>query len=41
MIPKTSISCEGEIQKSNLALIEWLESIDDIDEVYHNMDYTD
>jgi YebC/PmpR family DNA-binding regulatory protein len=38
MIPKTSVECDEEAQKSNQALIDWLESIDDIDEVYHNMD---
>lgn len=39
MIPKTSVACDAELQKANEALIEWLESIDDIDEVYHNMEY--
>lgn len=38
LIPKTSVECDEETLKANLALIEWLESIDDIDEVYHNMD---
>ena len=37
-IPKVVIACEGEIKTNNEALIEWLEGIDDIDEVYHNME---
>lgn len=37
MIPKTYIDCDEETVKSNLALIEWLENIDDVDTVYHNM----
>jgi YebC/PmpR family DNA-binding regulatory protein len=38
MIPKTTIACSQEDQKSNLALIEWIEGIDDVDELYHNME---
>jgi len=37
MIPKNSIDCDKETTKANLALIEWLEEIDDVDEIYHNM----
>lgn len=37
MIPKTSVECDMETAQSNLALIEWLEGIDDVDVVYHNM----
>ncbi len=37
MIPKSSIDCDNEIYSSNEALIEWLESIEDVDQVYHNM----
>jgi transcriptional/translational regulatory protein YebC/TACO1 len=37
MIPKTYIECSPENVKLNMALIEWLEGIDDVDEVYHNM----
>ncbi len=37
MIPKLLVSCDSEASKNNEALIEWLEAIDDIDEVYHNM----
>ncbi len=37
MIPKAYVVCNEEDAKSNLALIEWLEAIDDVDEVYHNM----
>lgn len=38
MVPKSTIACDEEVKKSNLALIEWLEGIDDVEAVYHNMD---
>ena len=28
----------SEAKKNNEALIEWLENVDDIDEVYHNLE---
>ena len=37
MIPKVYVDCSEEDQKANLALIEWIEELDDVDEVYHNM----
>lgn len=37
MFPKVEVECDPETLKANLALIEWLENIDDVDEVYHNM----
>lgn len=37
-IPKNLIECSPEVQKSNFDLIEWLEALDDVDAVYHNMD---
>ncbi len=37
MIPKNYIECDPEAQKANLELIEYIEGIDDVDEVYHNM----
>lgn len=37
MIPKAYVECSVEQAKENLALIEWLETIDDVDTVYHNM----
>lgn len=36
-LPKHTIECSAEDQEANLALIEWLEGIDDVDSVYHNM----
>jgi YebC/PmpR family DNA-binding regulatory protein len=36
-IPKVWIECSAEHQKANLELIEWLEGLDDVDAVYHNM----
>jgi len=38
MIPKSLIEPSDEDKEKNLALIAWLEDIDDIDMVYHNMD---
>jgi YebC/PmpR family DNA-binding regulatory protein len=38
MIPKLSIECDEEIIKANQALIEWLEDLDDVNAVYHNME---
>lgn len=37
MIPKTLIECSDEDIDSNIKLIEFLENIDDVDAVYHNM----
>ena len=38
MFPKLLVSCNEEVKNANLALIEWLEALDDVDEVYHNME---
>lgn len=35
--PLRLVDCNEEDGQANLALIEWLESIDDVDDVYHNM----
>jgi len=35
--PKVYVECDEEMTKANLALIEWLEELDDVDAVYHNM----
>jgi YebC/PmpR family DNA-binding regulatory protein len=40
-IPKNYIECNQEDTTANLALIEWLENIDDVDNVYHNMKLPD
>jgi len=37
MVPKTWIEPTDEQADSNIALIEWLENIEDVDAVYHNM----
>lgn len=37
MIPKTWTECSKEDQEANLKLIDWLENLDDVDAVYHNM----
>lgn len=41
MIPKVMVDCDEETRKSNLALIDWLEQLDDVDAVYHNMNLSD
>lgn len=37
-IPNNLIACEAEVIGSNQALIDWLEELDDVDSVYHNME---
>lgn len=37
MIPKTFVDCSAEDFQSNMALIDWLEELEDVDVVYHNM----
>jgi YebC/PmpR family DNA-binding regulatory protein len=37
MIPKIYVECDPENQKLNLELIEYLEGLEDVDAVYHNM----
>ncbi len=37
MIPKNYVECDSEAATANLSLIEWLEALDDVDAVYHNM----
>ena len=39
MIPKSYVDCNEENKKVNQALIDWLEQLDDVDEVYHNMNF--
>ena len=38
MIPKKRVACDGVTRASNEALIEFLENLDDVDAVFHNMD---
>ena len=37
MVPKLWIEVNDQDADSNIALIEWLENLDDVDAVYHNM----
>jgi YebC/PmpR family DNA-binding regulatory protein len=37
MIPKTYVICDEETREANQALLEWLDNIDDVDALYHNM----
>jgi YebC/PmpR family DNA-binding regulatory protein len=41
MVPKSYVECTLEHARSNLALIEWLEGIEDVDAVWHNMKIPD
>lgn len=41
MIPKVYVECDVETAKENLALIEWLEELEDVDAVFHNMKIPD
>ena len=36
-VPRTLVECNEEDQKANLDLIEYLESLDDVDAVFHNL----
>lgn len=37
VIPKVYVDCDNETIQANQALVEWLEDLDDVDAVYHNM----
>ena len=37
MVPKTWVEVNDEDADKNITLIEWLENLDDVDAVYHNM----
>ncbi|HAB99364.1 MAG TPA: YebC/PmpR family DNA-binding transcriptional regulator, partial [Parachlamydiales bacterium] len=37
MVPKIWVEVNAEDADKNIALIEWLENLDDVDAVYHNM----
>lgn len=37
MVPKSQVEVSDEDADKNIALIEWLENLDDVDAVYHNM----
>jgi YebC/PmpR family DNA-binding regulatory protein len=37
MVPKTFVDCSDKDIEKNLALIDWLENLDDVDCVYHNI----
>ncbi|MCB1116264.1 MAG: YebC/PmpR family DNA-binding transcriptional regulator [Chlamydiia bacterium] len=38
MIPKTTVSCDVETKEANSGLLEFLENLDDVDAVFHNME---
>ncbi len=37
MVPKTMVEVDAETAQANTKLIEWLENLEDVDAVYHNM----
>ena len=37
MIPKSFVKCSKEEEEKNHKLVDWLENLDDVDSVYHNM----
>jgi YebC/PmpR family DNA-binding regulatory protein len=37
MIPKVSVECDSDTASANMQLIDWLEELEDVDSVYHNM----
>lgn len=37
MLPKVSVSCDAKTKKANEDLIEWLDNLDDVDAIFHNM----
>lgn len=41
MIPRNYVECSQEDAQANLALIDWLEQLEDVDAVYHNMQMPD
>lgn len=41
MIPKHTIACNQEMVLANQGLIDWIEDLDDVDAVYHNMEFID
>jgi YebC/PmpR family DNA-binding regulatory protein len=38
MIPKTTVSCDQETKEANQGLLDFLENLDDVDGVFHNME---
>lgn len=38
MIPKSYVACDPETLQANLALVDWLEALEDVDAVYHNIE---
>jgi YebC/PmpR family DNA-binding regulatory protein len=38
MIPKNTVACDEETGASNQGLIDWLDEIEDVSNVYHNME---
>ncbi|MCB1110823.1 MAG: YebC/PmpR family DNA-binding transcriptional regulator, partial [Chlamydiia bacterium] len=38
MLPKTTVPCDDDTRSANEALIEFLEGLDDVDVVFHNME---
>jgi YebC/PmpR family DNA-binding regulatory protein len=41
MIPKVYVECDLETSQANLALVDWLDELEDVDAVFHNMKIPD
>jgi YebC/PmpR family DNA-binding regulatory protein len=41
MLPKTFVDCDEKTADSNFSLIDWLEELDDVDAIYHNMQFVE
>ncbi|SCA63182.1 Probable transcriptional regulatory protein pc1328 [Chlamydiales bacterium SCGC AG-110-P3] len=41
MIPKTYVDCSSKDVEANLKLVDWLEDLEDVSNVYHNMNVAD
>lgn len=37
MIPKSYVECDEEMAKANQELIDWIENLEDVDAIFHNM----
>lgn len=38
MIPKNSVTCDASMRQANQELFDWLEDLEDVDAIFHNME---
>jgi len=41
MVPVTTVAMDDEVAETNLKLLEWLEDLDDVQNVYTNADFSE